>query len=44
MVYEKFRDAIVGSSGTLTREIQVGETLESSGALTKQFRKLDRGT
>jgi hypothetical protein len=22
----------------------VGETLESSGALTKQFRKLDRGT
>jgi hypothetical protein len=34
----------VGSLGALTKEVQVGETSGSSGALTTQFRKLDRGT
>jgi hypothetical protein len=39
----KFRNATVGSSGALTREVQVCKTLESSSALTRQFKKLDRG-
>jgi hypothetical protein len=38
----KFRNATAGSSGALTRKVQVCGTMGSSSALTRQFKKLDR--
>jgi hypothetical protein len=42
--YKQFKCSSAGSSCALTKEVQVGGTSGSSSALTRQFRKLDRGT